>query len=36
LATSATGRSLQGLGCNFHVSQRCRCKCWNVNHQNYV
>lgn len=30
------GVSLQGFGCNFHVSQRYLCKCWNVNHKNYV
>jgi hypothetical protein len=27
---------LQGRGCNFYVFQGCLCKCWNVNHHNYV
>jgi hypothetical protein len=35
-ATRTTGRSLQGCGCNFHIFQGCLCKCWNVNHHNYV
>jgi hypothetical protein len=35
-ATRTTGRSLQGRGCNFYAFQGCLCKCWNVNHHNYV